>query len=231
MMAIRIAVLAVLFAIPPVLTRTWIAGAEDRLEEASAAPVDPKSAPARAAASDVAYCNADLKRLLRRVLLSCGLVEGAAVRGCQPVEAKNVATLSGPDFNALFTPMKARGGIVQFDLDGAVLDDGDIAMIDQVFADQGGASWFFIVARSSPEGSVEHNRELSQARANAVLTHLKAKYPDDPDLDREVGLLWLGEEYAQLEQTSCDWKRSSAGACTPVELNRSAFITWIDCQL
>ena len=31
-----------------------------------------------------------------------------------------------------------------------------------------------LVSRSSPEGSVRYNRELSEARANAVLAHLRA---------------------------------------------------------
>jgi len=47
-----------------------------------------------------------------------------------------------------------------------------------------------------------------------------------------VGLLWLGEEFAQLDQEFCQWKRSRAeGACTTADLNRSAFIAWIDCRL
>jgi len=54
----------------------------------------------------------------------------------------------------------------------------------------------------------------------------------DPDLDREVGLLWLGEEFAQLEQDFCGWKRSGAAdKCKPKDINRSAFVAWIDCRL
>jgi outer membrane protein OmpA-like peptidoglycan-associated protein len=78
---------------------------------------------------------------------------------------------------------------------------------------------------------VEHNRELSKARAEAVMTQLRQQFKD-PDLDKEVGMLWLGEEFAQLETAFCDWKRSNTGtACTAEEINRSAFIAWIDCQL
>jgi outer membrane protein OmpA-like peptidoglycan-associated protein len=201
--------------------------AEGRLEQAAAAPGE---APPVASASDVAYCNPELKRILRRVLMSCGLVGGGAARGCQPLEAKNVATMSGNDFNALFRPMKDRGGIVQFDLDKSDLDPADLGLVDQVFADQRGASWFFVVARSSPEGSVTHNRDLSKARAEAVMKHLRDQFKD-PDLDKEVGMLWLGEEFAQLETEFCQWKRSSSTACTPEEINRSAFVAWIDCQL
>jgi len=99
-----------------------------------------------------------------------------------------------------------------------------------VFADQRGASWFFVVARASPEGAVEHNRELSKARAEAVMSHLRSQFKD-PDLDKEVGMLWLGAEFAQLETEFCAWKRSSDGSCSTEQLNRSAFVAWIDCQL
>lgn len=227
MTVVRIAILVGLLAIPDALTGLWIRSAHARLTETAAAPGE--LAPV-ASASDVAYCNPELKRILRRVLLSCGLVGGNAARGCQPIQAKNVATMSGHDFNALFKPMKDRGGIVQFDKDRSDLDPTDLGLVDQVFADQRGASWFFVVARSSPEGAVEHNRELSKQRAEAVMTHLRQQFKD-PDLDKEVGMLWLGAEFAQLETEFCDWKRSSSGTCSPEQLNRSAFVAWIDCQL
>lgn len=227
MTIVRIGILAVLLLIPAIATGVWINSAEARLAELSAKPGE---GPAVAAASDVEYCNPELKRILRRVLMSCGLVGGEAARGCQPVQAKNVATLSGDDFNALFRPMKDRGGIVQFDKDKSELDAADLALVDQVFSDQRGASWFFVVSRSSPEGSVQHNRELSKARAEAVMAHLRGQFKD-PDLDKEVGMLWLGEEFAQLATEFCSWKRSSTGSCTSDDINRSAFVAWIDCQL
>lgn len=227
MIAARIAVVVALLALPAGLTAAWIHGADRRLTELSAAPAE--QAPV-ASAADVAYCSPDLKRILRRVLMSCGLVGGNAARGCQPVQAKNVATMSGHDFNALFKPMQGRGGILEFDKDKSELDAGDLSLVDQVFADQRGASWFFVVARASPEGSVQHNRDLSKARAEAVMTHLRQQFKD-PDLDKEVGMLWLGEEYAQLETEFCAWKRSSSAACSVEQLNRSAFVAWIDCQL
>jgi hypothetical protein len=227
MIAARIAIAAALLAVPAGLTGAWIRSADTRLTELSKAPVE--LAPV-ASASDVGYCSPELKRILRRVLMSCGLVGGNAARGCQPVQAKNVATMSGHDFNALFQPMKDRGGIVQFDKDKFDLDGGDVALVDQVFADQRGASWFFVVARSSPEGAIDHNRELSRERAEAVMTHLRERFKD-PDLDKEVGMLWLGAEFAQLETEFCGWKRSSSAACSPEQLNRSAFVAWIDCQL
>jgi outer membrane protein OmpA-like peptidoglycan-associated protein len=226
-MIIRAIILVAILAIPTAMTGLWVQSADARLVAASAKPAE--LAPV-ASASDVAYCNPELKRILRRVLMSCGLVGNNAVRGCQPVQAKNVATMSGHDFNALFRPMKDRGGIVQFEKDKSDIDTGGLGLVDHVFADQRGASWFFVVARASPEGTAVHNRELSKARAEAVMAHLRQQFKD-PDLDKEVGMLWLGEEYAQLETEFCDWKRSSTAACGPEQLNRSAFVAWIDCQL
>jgi hypothetical protein len=223
----RLVLVAVLLAVPAALTGAWIRSADTRLTEMAAAPGE--LAPV-ASAADVAYCSPELKRILRRVLMSCGLVGGGAARGCQPVQARSVATMTGHDFNALFKPMKDRGGIVQFDQDKADLDAADLTLVDQVFADQRGASWFFVVARASPEGSEDHNRELSRQRAEVVMSHLRQQFKD-PDLDKEVGMLWLGEEYAQLEAEFCDWKRSSSAACSVDQLNRSAFVAWIDCQL
>lgn len=227
MIAARIAIGAALLAVPAGLTGAWIRSADTRLTELARAPAE--LAPV-ASASDVGYCSPELKRILRRVLMSCGLVGGNAARGCQPVQARSVATMSGHDFNALFKPMQDRGGIIEFDKDHSELDTADVGLVDQVFADQRGASWFFVVARASPEGAVEHNRELSRQRAEAVMAHLREQFKD-PDLDKEVGMLWLGAEYAQLEAEFCAWKRSSPAACTPDRLNRSAFVAWIDCQL
>ena len=223
----RIAIVVVLLAIPVILTDVWIASAKSRLAEAQAKPAE---AVPVATQADVGYCSPELKKILRRVLMSCGLVGGNASRGCQPVQAKNVATMSGADFNALFKPMKDRGGIVEFAQDKAVLDPQALDLVDHVFADQKGASWFFVVSRASPEGSVEHNRELSKQRAEAVMDHLHQKFTD-PDLDKEVGMLWLGAEYAQLEPEFCQWKRSGGSDCTADDINRSAFVAWIDCQL
>jgi outer membrane protein OmpA-like peptidoglycan-associated protein len=231
----RAIALAILFAFPTAAALRWVDAAADRLaEEERAASGEPAADQAAvASAADVQYCTVELKRILRRVLKSCGLISqgGSTARGCQPVDAKSVATMSGDDFNALFLPMKARGGIIQFEQGKSELDPSASALIDKVFADQGGASYFFIVARASPEGSEDKNRELSQARAEALMTHLRQTFAD-PDLEREVGLLWLGEEYAQLDQSFCDWPRSGdPGRCDPKEINRSAFVAWIDCRL
>jgi outer membrane protein OmpA-like peptidoglycan-associated protein len=222
----------VLAAVPAVLAFSWVGSAGKRLaaeDAGSSAAAEPEAAIASAA--DEGYCNGDLRKVLRRVLQSCGLMQTGEVRGCQPVQAKSVATMTGTDFNALFLPLSQRAGIIQFDQDSADLDPEDSKLLGDLFADQRGASYFFVVARSSPEGSVEHNRQLSQKRADAVMAHLRQSF-NDPDLDREVGLLWLGEEFAQLEQDFCGWKRSGAAdKCKPKDINRSAFVAWIDCRL
>jgi outer membrane protein OmpA-like peptidoglycan-associated protein len=215
----------------PILTLTWVSSAADRLAEAETAEQASPTQVAVAQEANEAYCTPELKQILRRVLASCGLLGGAGGRGCQPLEAKNVATMSGNDFNALFLPMKGRGGIVQFELNSSALDAGDTQLTDKVFAERGGASYFFVVARASQDGATEKNRELSKQRATAVMDHLTTAF-DDPDLQKQVGLLWLGEEYAQLDPSFCQWQRSGGvSECKPEDLNRSAFLAWIDCRL
>jgi outer membrane protein OmpA-like peptidoglycan-associated protein len=227
--ALHVGLAAGCLLVPSGLTVGWVAAARTRLAEAEAAPSENKVAVASAA--NEGYCSQDLKKVLRRVLQSCGLLTSGEVRGCQPLEAKSVATLAGTDFNALFLPLADRAGIIQFDKESADLDQGDVAMLDRVFADQRGASYFFVVSRASPEGSQVYNRDLSQKRGQAVLQHLRTTF-QDPDLDKEVGLLWLGEEFAQLDEEFCKWQRSgSAESCQSQELNRSAFVAWIDCRL
>jgi hypothetical protein len=212
------------------LVAVWVHSAGNRL---AALEAEKSGAPATAVASaaDEGYCTGDLKRILRRVLTSCGLLKGGSQRGCQPIQARNVAAMAGDDFNALFQPLAGRAAIIQFDQDSADLDSRAVALLDKVFADQRGASYFFVVSRASPEGSLSYNRELSRKRASAVLDHIKTKF-NDPDLEQEVGLLWLGAEFAQLDRDFCTWKRSRPDeACTNTFLNRSAFIAWIDCRL
>lgn len=225
---VRIGVLIVLLGLPAMFVTSWNGAAAERLAAYESDGDD--SEVATASAADREYCNADLKKVLRRVLKSCGLLDSGSVRGCEPADAEAVATMKGSDFNALFTPMKERGGIIQFDQDSATLDERAETLVERVFADQRGASYFFVVARASPEGAAEYNQKLSRKRANAVMEHLKSEF-DDPDLKREVGLLWLGEEYAQLEKKFCNWRRSRSGECSTRKLNRSAFMAWIDCTL
>jgi len=225
---IHLVVLLVCLVLPVALVVSWVQAAKVRL-----ALEDPDAAPgvALAAAADEDYCSLELRKILRRVLQSCGLQSTGEVRGCQPLEARKVATISGDDFNALFAPMADRAGIIQFDNNSAELDPRDEELLEQLFADQRGASYFFVVARSSPDGSAARNRELSQERGEAVLEHLRVTF-DDPDLDKEVGLLWLGEEFAQLDQQFCGWNRSGAAdECRTTDLNRSAFLAWIDCNI
>lgn len=239
----------------------WTQSAKHRLQN----PEKDKPEVAYAAAADEGYCSGDLKKVLRRVLQSCGLLTSGEVRGCQPLEARSVATMSGGDFNLMFEPLKERAGIIQFDVNSATLDPQDIQLLEKLFADQRGASYFFVVARASPEGSEIHNRQLSESRGKAILDHLRNRF-NDPDLDKEIGLLWLGEEFAQLDQEFCTWRRSgapgeegqveapaekapAAGAkttgqektipvadskvpeCSSKDLNRSAFVAWIDCRI
>jgi outer membrane protein OmpA-like peptidoglycan-associated protein len=229
---VRLLVGALFLVAPCALVGAWASSAASRLEDAQAT-ASAVEAPqvAVASAADEQYCTPALKQILRRVLNSCGLLSTGGSRGCQPVEARNVATMSDEAFNALFIPMRERGGIVQFDRNSAELDEADRQLVESVFASRRGASYFLVVSRASPEGAVEHNRELSQGRAEAVLAYLQSTF-HDPELERQVGLLWLGEEYAQLDPSFCAWRRSGAeSACRPEELNRSAFIAWIDCQL
>lgn len=221
----------VLLVLPPAMVLTWTNSADNRLVESERVEKQSQTEVAVAAEANEAYCTPELKQILRRVLASCGLIGASGGRGCQPLEAKNVATMSGNDFNALFLPMQKRGGIVQFDLNSAALDPSDSQLTDKVFAERSGASYFFVVARASQDGSTEKNRELSKQRANAVMDHLAQTF-DDPELNKQVGLLWLGEEYAQLDPSFCQWQRSGGvEQCKPEELNRSAFLAWIDCRL
>lgn len=221
---------ALLVLLPTLLVFRWIGAAQARLVEAEAS-ASGTPAVAIAAEANEAYCTPELKQILRRVLQSCGLIQGGGGRGCQPVEAKSIATMSDKDFNALFTPMSGRGGIIQFDQAMSDLDPQDLALVDKVFADRRGASYFLVVSRASPEGAVHVNRELSRQRAETVLNHLETAF-QDPDLDKQVGLLWLGEEYAQLDPSFCQWARSgTTQGCNPDELNRSSFVAWIDCRL
>lgn len=211
---------------------SWLKAADARAKVAFSE--EKKEVAAVAAAADEDFCTPDLRVILKRVLTSCGIAKEVGGRGCKPLDAANVAAMSGGDFNALFKPMAERASIIQFDMNSSTLDDAAKAMIDNSFADRRGASYFLIVSRASPEGSVDANRELSEKRASALYDHLKElqKPIKDSDFDQVAGMLWLGEEFAQLEEEFCGWNRSRPDApCTANELNRSAFVTWIDCRL
>lgn len=226
---LRIGAVVCALAVPTLAVDRWVSSAEVSLEkERAIAQADDTPT---ASMADVGYCSPSLKKILRRVLTACGLIGGDNARGCQPIQAKNVATMQGSDFNALFEPMQERGAIIEFEQGKSELGPEDATVIDDVFRTRRGASYFFVVSRASPDGSADRNRELSQERADAVMTHLRQTF-NDPDLESEVGLLWLGEEYAQLEEKFCDWRRSGdPTSCTADDINRSAFIAWIDCTL
>jgi len=217
---------AVALAVPSVMVSGWLSDAEARL-----AIEEPRQSKAiTATVAEEGYCTVDLKRIVRRIAGACGLL-GEQGRGCRPADASKVVSLSGEDFNALFLPLKDRVRIIQYDLGKSELDEAALRAVEEAWADRGGASFFFVVSRASPEGSVDKNRELSEARAKAVLGHLMARF-NDPDIERQVGLLWLGEEFAQLDDGFCDWKRSRTGdKCDVKDINRSAFIAWIDCSI
>lgn len=221
-----IAVWALGLIAPLFLVRGWLGDAKAEL--ASYSPEAAQVAVAQMA--EEAWCNANLKKIVRRVAGACGLL-GGDDRGCRPADAAKVVELSDADFNALFVDLKDRVSILQFDKAKSDLDAAGMALVDAAWADRRGASFFFVVARASPEGNVNTNRELSEARANAVMTHLETRFAD-PDIRKQVGLLWLGEEFAQLGEDFCSWKRSRGdGPCTAEDINRSAFIAWIDCAI
>lgn len=228
---LNVACMAALLGALGMSTRGMVGRAAERLEHPGVTPdAVPKATAPVASAAEEGYCNEHLKTVLRRVLNNCGLIGGGR-RGCQPGELKNVAQIADSDFNALFDPLKDRGGLVLYDLGKEDLDDGGKALVERLWSDRRGASWFLVVARASTDGDADRNRALSHRRANSILFQLQERF-GDPDIEKKVGLLWLGEEYAQLEEDFCAWQSSRTGAPCKAELiNRSAVVSWIDCQL
>lgn len=226
---VHVVVVGIAFAGVGVFTRSMVVSSRERLETGvQSGPVE--KMPVITSTAEDEYCTADLKTVLRRVLTSCGLI-GAGRRGCQPDEVRNVAQISDSDFNALFRPLSRRGGVVLFDVGKEDLDDRAKELIDELWADRRGASYFFVVARASTDGPTVKNRILSHKRANSVLFYLQERFKD-PDIEKQVGLLWLGEEFAQLGREFCGWKTSRPKAeCREEVINRSAILSWIDCRL
>jgi outer membrane protein OmpA-like peptidoglycan-associated protein len=229
----RVAVVASALAVAVVLSATvavsaTVRGAKERLEHPQ------EAAQAKVAVADdaeVAYCTPAFKEVLQRVINACGLVGSEQRRGCQPADVKTFASISGDDFNKLFAPLKDRGAVLLFEEGSDVLDEGATKLLDARWQDRKGARYFFVVARASKDGTVEGNRALSHKRANSVMLHIKDA-TQDPDLDKEVGMLWLGSEFAQFDKGYCDWPSSRADKrCTPEAINRSAFVSWVDCRL
>ncbi|HOU94249.1 MAG TPA: hypothetical protein PLU22_24530, partial [Polyangiaceae bacterium] len=153
-------------------------------------------------------------------------------RGCKPTDVKTFAEISDEDFNALFTPLKDRGAVILFKTGKYDLDEGARRLVEEKFRDRRGARYFFVVARASKVGNVDKNRALSQQRANSVLFHIKDITQDDPELEKQVGMLWLGAEYAQFSTEYCGWTTSNPEEkCTEQAINQSALVSWIDCRL
>lgn len=224
------AVSALLLAGMLVSIRSHVKSAGERL----ATPETNKPAVAIADQAEAPYCTPAFKQVLERVLHSCGLIEGESRRGCKPADVKTFASISDEDFNALFRPLKDRGGMVLFDNAADSLDDGAKKLIDERWTDRKGARYFLVVARASKTGSPERNQALSHRRANSVLFRIKeAAGEPEGDIERKVGLLWLGSEFAQLDPKEfCQWTNSRAGTkCDDDAVNRSAFASWVDCRL
>ncbi len=182
--------------------------------------------------TEAPYCTPQFKTVLQRVLNACGLVGQESRRGCQPADVKTFASISDEDFVALFTPLEDRGGIVMFDDASEKLDDGAKKLIMDKWEDRRGARYFFVVARASKTGGADMNRALSHKRANSVMFLLQER-SGEGELDKKVGMLWLGSEFAQLPKEYCEkWENSRKGKpCSTDAINRSAFVSWVDCRL
>jgi outer membrane protein OmpA-like peptidoglycan-associated protein len=225
--AVGIGATALLLGALTIALRSSVASAGERL----VTPEAEKPQVAVAQHSEVAYCTPRFKQVLERVLHSCGLSKGEARRGCKPADVKTFASISDDDFNELFTPLKDRGGSILFDEGKDELDDKGKKLLEERWFDRKGARYFFVVARASKTGTPAKNRALSHRRANSVMFHLKA-ISKDPEIDQKVGLLWLGNEYAQLSKEYCAWPNSRADKkCDEEAINRSAFVSWVDCRL
>ncbi len=217
----------VLCAGSAVAVRSWTSSAAERL----VTPEAEKPKVAVADQAEVAYCTVQFKQVLERVLHSCGLAEGEARRGCKPADVKNFASISDEDFNALFTPLKDRGGVIMFDEGHDELDDRAKKLLEERWFARKGARYFFVVARASKTGNQGKNRALSHRRANSVMYFL-TQLSGDPEIEKKVGLLWLGNEFAQLSKEYCGWPNSRPDEkCDEEPINRSAFASWVDCRL
>ncbi|MEZ4219674.1 MAG: hypothetical protein R3B13_02015 [Polyangiaceae bacterium] len=208
----------------------WVRGRVVTAEQRLLTPEAERPKVAVAADAEVAYCTPRFKQVLERVLHSCGLATEAR-RGCKPADVKTFASISDEDFNELFHPLKERGGVVMFDVGKEDLDEGAKQLLAERFNDRKGARYFFVVARASKTGTPQNNRALSHRRANSVMYALK-ELSKDAEIEKKVGLLWLGNEFAQLSKEYCAWPNSRPKEkCDDDAINRSAFVSWVDCRL
>jgi outer membrane protein OmpA-like peptidoglycan-associated protein len=205
-----------------------VGAAQVRLEKGIALAEAPKVAIADDA--EEAYCTPKFKQVLERVLHACGL-QSSGRRGCQPDDVQRLAAISDDDFNELFTPLKDRGGVIMFDDGAEKLDDDGMKTVDKLWADRRGARYFFVVARASKTGTKKFNQALSHKRANSVKFHIEDKFKEK-EIDKQVGVMWLGYDYAQLDAQYCKWNVSRKDKpCDEQAINRSAFVSWVDCRL
>jgi outer membrane protein OmpA-like peptidoglycan-associated protein len=222
-----------LLAAAAVFVEADVRAAERRLKHPEVAEKEKieESRGAVAEHTEAKYCTDQFKQVLSRVLNACGLAGQEERRGCQPADVKSFGQISDEDFVALFTPLKDRGAIIMFDNDSDVIDEPAKKIILDEWKDRRGARYFFIVARASKTGSAKDNQALSHKRANSVKFYLDET--KDPDLEKQVGMLWLGSEYAQLPKEYCtEWNKSRPGKpCNEDAINRSAFVSWVDCRL
>jgi len=210
---------------------TQVKSAQQRLEHPPTK--DNSQVAAVADHAEAPYCTPQFKTVLQRVLNACGLVGQETRRGCQPADVKTIASINDEDFNALFTPLSERGAILLFDDASDKLDDEAKKLLQDRWEDRRGARYFFIVSRASKTGSTDGNRSLSHKRANSVMFFLQ-ETTKEPNLEKMVGMLWLGSEYAQLGKDYCSGWSNSRGTgkpCTTDAINRSAFTSWVDCRL
>ncbi len=207
--------------------RSALASAERRLK-------DPNAAKPKVAVADHAeekYCTPRFKQVLERVLHSCGLLEANSRRGCKPADVKSFASINDDDFNELFLPLKHRGAVLKFETGKHELDESAKKLLAERWDARRGARYFFVVGRASSVGDTAKNRALSHRRANSVQFFIKENRKE-PDLEKKIGLLWLGEEFAQLPKEFCEWPNSSPSEkCNQDSINRSAFVSWVDCRL
>ncbi|NUP04728.1 MAG: OmpA family protein [Polyangiaceae bacterium] len=208
-----------------------VSASKERLENPEAVPEEAQAAVADHAEAE--YCTPKFREVLARVVQACGLGGQDARRGCEPVDVRSFASISDDDFNALFDPLVKRGAIVLFDDNSEKLDDAAKKIISEKWDERKGARYFFVVARASKTGTASYNEQLSQKRANSVFFHLEEVSKEEKDLDKKVGMLWLGSQYAQLKQDYCGtWQTSRPGkSCNDQAINRSAFVSWVDCRL